>query len=172
MLTIFAPILAMAVLQGQPQQVEASSLPKVNGPMPPNYFDPAPDSYRGGLDAQMRRHARRGGTLPAVALPTDDAVVSDQIKDLAGWKAYQVIVPAGQTVHVRLRAEREAWFEVKTVNRWGNSEKGMVQNLLHKCDPEASYVNMGKETKTAFFVVDTNELNMFNESYTLHVTWK
>jgi len=172
MLTIFAPILAMAVLQGQPQQIEASSLPKVNGPMPPNYFDPAPDSYRGDLDAQMRRHARKGGTLPAVALPVDDAIVSDQVKNVAGWKAYQAIVPAGQTVHVRLRAKREAWFEVKTINRWGNTEKGMVQNLLHKCDPEANYVNMGKETKTVFFVIDTNELNMFNEPYALHVTWK
>ena len=173
MLTIFAPIVAMAILQGQPQQIEASSLPKINGPMPPSYFDPAPDSYkRDDIDAYMRRQARRGGMLPAVALPPEDVVVSDMAKDVAGWKAYQVIVQPGQTVHVRLRAKREAWFQVKTVNRWGNTEKGMMQNLLHKCDPEASYINMGKETKTVYFVVDTNELNMFNEPYSLHVTWK
>jgi hypothetical protein len=172
MLIFFAPILAMAVMQDQPQEIDASKLPKVNGPMPPDYPDPAPDAYKRDSDAYMRRQARRAGMLPAVALPAGDAVVSDKIEDIAGWKAYQLVVPADQTVKIRLKAKHEAWFIVKTVNRWGHIEKGMTQNLLHKFDPEATYINRDKETKTVYFVVDTNELNMFGEQYTLHVTWK
>jgi hypothetical protein len=172
MFTAIIPVFAMAVMQSQPQQIEASALPKINGPMPPDYPDPAPDAYKRGTDATMRRQARRTGMLPAVALPEDDIIVSDEMKDIAGWKAYQVIVPADKTVRVRLRATHEAWFIVKTVNRWGRAEKGMAQNLLHQPDPEASYTNKDKEAKTIYFVVDTNELNMYGEKYTIHVTWK
>jgi len=172
MFTIFAPILAITLMQGQPQEIDGTKLPKVNGPMPPDYFDPAPDAYKRDPDAYLRRQARRTGMLPAVALPAGDAVVSDTIQDVAGWKAYQVVVQPGQTVKIRLKAMHEAWFVVKTVNRWGKFEKGMTQNLLHKLDPEATYINRDKETKTVFFVIDTNELNMFGEQFTLHVTWK
>jgi len=172
MITIFAPILAITLMQAQPQEIDASKLPRVNGPMPPDYFDPAPDAYKRDTDAYLRRQARRTGMLPAVALPEGDAIVTDKIQDVAGWKAYQVVVPANQTVKIRLKALHEAWFIVKTVNRWGKIEKGMTQNLLHKLDPEATYINRDKETKTIFFVVDTNELNMYDEPYTLHVTWK
>ncbi|MDR0499364.1 MAG: hypothetical protein LBH03_06505 [Holophagales bacterium] len=171
MLTIIIPAFAVAVMQSQAQQIEASTLPKVNGPMPPDYFDPAPDSYRREPDAYIRRQSRKANKLPAVALPEGDIIVNDEIKDVAGWKAYQVIVPADKTVKMRLKAVHEAWFMVKTVNRWGHVEKGMTQNLLHKFDPEASYINKDRETKTVYFIVDTNELNMSGEKYTLHVTW-
>jgi hypothetical protein len=172
MLTIFAPLLAMAIMQGQPQEIKASDLPVVNGPMPPKYSDPAPDAYARTIDAQTRRQTRKAGMLPAVALPDGDLIVSDQINSVAGWKAYQAVVPAGQTVKIRLKGEHEAWFQVKTFNRQGNIEKGMLKNAVHQLDPGTTYTNPTKDTKTVYFVVDTNELNMLNEAFTLHVTRK
>jgi hypothetical protein len=172
MLAILAPALAIAIMQAQPQEIQASELPVVNGPMAPKYPDPAPDAYRGGGDAQIRRHSRRTGLVPAVAMPDGDLIVNDKMTEIAGWKAYQAVVPAGQTVKIRLKALHEAWFQVKTFNRWGKTEKGMLSNAMHQPDPGITYKNSSKEAKTVFFVVDTNELNMLGEAFALHVTRK
>jgi hypothetical protein len=172
MLAVLAPAFAIAIMQAQPQEIEASSLPVVTGPMAPKYLDPAPDAYHSSGDAQIRRQLRRAGTVPAVALPEGDLIVSDKMNEFAGWKAYQAIVPAGQTVKIRLKSQHEAWFQVKTFNRWGEIEKGMLSNAMHQLDPGITYTNPSKEAKTVFFVVDTNELNMFSEAFALHVTRK
>jgi hypothetical protein len=172
MLSILAPALAIAIMQAPPQEIEASALPTVNGPIVPKYSDPAPDAYRGGSGAQIRRQARRAGTVPAVALPDGDLVVSDKMNEIAGWKAYQAVVPAGQTVKIRLKGQHEAWFQVKTVNKWGKTEKGMLSNAIHQLDPGTTYTNSSKEARTVFFVVDTNELDMLGETFALHVTRK
>ena len=183
MFALVAPIFAIALVQGQPQEVEAKatcsccepstveaeSLPKVRGPMAPDWADPAPDAHRGGIEAQSRRSARKG-LVSTVALPDGDSVINDKMTGIAGWNAYQAVVPPGQTVKVRLRGSHEAWFIVRTVNRWGRAESGMARNQMHQMNPEISYTNLSKETKTIYFIVDTNELYTFNEAYTLHVT--
>ena len=89
---------------------------------------------------------------------------------MAGWKAYRVDVPAKGAIHVRLRGEHEAWFRVGTVNQWGVLEKGMLQNVIPTGNPEASYKNPKDETVSIFFIVDTTELNVQGETYTLEVT--
>jgi hypothetical protein len=172
MLTMIIPILAAAVMQSQPQQVDASTLPKVAGPMPPRYADPASDSYSsaGGLVAIRSR--ARGNKLSALALPEGDIIVSDKIENTAGRQAYQVIVPADNTVKVSLKAKNQDLFLVRVVNSAGNTEKGMTQNLLNKFDSEASYTNKSKKAKTIYFIVDTNELDMLDTQYTLQITWK
>jgi len=168
----FLPLLLVAALaQAVPPEYNASDLPKVNGPRPPKYPDPAPLYTGTAMDAYIRRMARRGGTIDTVALPEGDAIIKDRIEDNAGRKAYQATVSPGQTVKVRLKAVHEAWFVVKAANRHGIAEKGMVHHSLHTCDPQTTYVNSSKEAKTVFFIVDTTELDVIHEPYSLHVTF-
>jgi hypothetical protein len=96
--------------------------------------------------------------------------VKDKVMDVAGWKAYRVDVPAGGSIHMRLRGLHEAWFVLQTVNKWGALEEGMLQNRITTGNPEAQYKNPTKDTKTIYFVVDTTELNPIGEEYTLEVT--
>jgi phage antirepressor YoqD-like protein len=170
MLSILASAFAMAIMQAQPQEIEASALPVVNGPMAPKYPKYSDTMHSSG-DAQIRDLARMAGRVPAVALPDGDLIVSDRINNTAGWKAYQAVVPSGQTVKIRLKSRREAEFQVKTFNKWGRPEKGMLLNDFHQRDPGITYKNSSKETKTVYFVV-INNLNMFDETFALHVTRK
>jgi len=170
-LAILSPIFAFVGLQGQLQVIEATSLPTVNAPLPPGYLDPASWSYTSSVDA-MTRITSRKAMPPTVALPEGDCIVSDQIKNLAGWSAFQATVPSGRTVKVRLKAQHEGWFEVKTVNKWGNYEREMLQNLVPKFDPEASYTNKSSQTKIIYFIVDTTEASSFNEKFFLHFSWE
>jgi len=169
MITFLATFLALALAQGTPPEYDASSLPKVTGPRPPNYPDPAPRYTGTGMDAYIRRMSRRG-LVEAVTLPDGDVTIKDKIEAPAGWKAYQAKVPAGQTVKVRLKSDHEPWFVVRAVNRVGLYEKGMMPHSLHTCDPMTTYVNSSKETKTVFFIVDTTELNVGLVPYSLHIT--
>jgi hypothetical protein len=167
----FLPLLlAVALAQGTPPEYNASDLPKVNGPRPPKYLDPAPLYTGTAMDAHIRRMARRGGLIDAVALPEGDAIIKDKMEGIAGRKAYQATVQSGQTVKIRLRSDHEAWFVVKAANRVGLLEKGMVHHSMHTCDPQTTYVNSSKEAKTVFFIVDTTELNASHVPYSLHVT--
>jgi hypothetical protein len=165
-----APLLAIALAQGAPPEYNASDLPKVNGPRPPSYADPAPRYTGTAMDAYIRRMARRGGMIAAVALPGGDAIINDKMEGSAGRKAYQATVPAGQTVKVRLKSNHEAWFVVKAANRVGIAERGMVHHSLHTCDPQTTYVNSSKETKTVYFIVDTTEMNAERVPFSRHVT--
>ncbi|MDR2561918.1 MAG: hypothetical protein LBC63_09145 [Holophagales bacterium] len=167
----FLPLLlAFAMTQAEPPEYNASDLPKVSGPRPPKYPDPAPTYSGTPMDAYIRRMARRGGLIDAVALPEGDAIINDKMEGTAGRKAYQATVQPGQTMNVRLRGNHEAWFVVKASNRAGLLEKGMVHHSMHACDPQTKYVNPGKEARTIFFIVDTTELNVIHEPYSLHVT--
>ena len=121
---------------------------------------------------QMRESARRGPSIPAVALPAGSVAVADTVGSVAGWKAYRIEVPPGVKVHARIHAVHEAWFTVRAVNRLGALEKGMLQNLILTGNPEASYTNPKAEANTIFFVVDTTEPDVSSEPYTLAVEWK
>jgi len=163
-------ILAFALTQAAPPEYSASDLPKVSGPRPPRYPDPAPLYTGTKMEAYIRSMARRGGMIDAVALPEGDAIINDKMEGIAGRKAYQATVPPGQTVNVRLKGNHEPWFVVRAANRVGLLEKGMMHHSLHTCDPKTTYVNSSKEAKTIFFIVDTTEMNVSNEQYSLHVT--
>jgi len=170
MLAFLAPVIAIVLTQAGPPEYDASDLPKVSGPRPPRYADPAPRYTGTGMDAYIRHMARRGGMIDAVALPEGDAIVKDKMVSAAGRKAYRATVPPGQTVKVRLRSDHEAWFVVKAANRLGMVEKGMAHHSLHTCDPQTTYINSSKETKTVFFIVDTTELVVAHVPYSLHIT--
>ncbi len=153
------------------REVDASKLPNVPGPTTTRMPDPARDINFTGIDAKIRTQARRTASIqPAVALPPGSLKVKDKVADVAGWKAYRVDVPAGGSIHMRLRGPHEAWFVIRTANKWGTLEKGMLQNIIKTGNPEARYKNPTQATQTIYFVVDTTELNTVGEEYTLEVT--
>lgn len=153
------------------KEVDASKLPNITGPSTKRMSDPARGLGFTGLDARIRTQARRAGTIqPAVALPPGSLMVKDKVADVSGWKAYRVEVPAGGSIHMRLKGLHQGWFLVRTVNKWGMLEEGMLQNEIKTGNPEARYTNPTREAKTVFFVVDTTELNTQGEEYTLEVT--
>jgi len=152
-----------------PQVLEAKDLPKINGPIAPKVHDLA-----GGMGAEIQMTLRRSArttSLAAVQLPAGALEVRDTMYAIPGWKAYRVEVPAHGKVKVRLRGPHEAWFRVLTVNKWGEMEAGMLQNKIPTGNPEASYINPKAEANSVYFVVDSTDLAVEGEGYTLFVTY-
>ncbi|HET8901060.1 MAG TPA: hypothetical protein VFM84_03890 [Holophagaceae bacterium] len=167
----------MAAQGAAPKEVAGKDLAAVPGPFVdrycgvPGYHDPTAGPGNSPIQMQIRESARRGPSIPAVALPEGPVAVADTIGSPAGWKAYRVDVPPGAKVHARVHGPHQGWFLVRTVNRMGTLEKGMLQNLMLTGNPEASYTNPKTETNTIFFVVDTTEPDVNGEPYTLAVDW-
>lgn len=72
----------------------------------------------------------------------------------AGWKAYGFLVPAGEKLHVRLTHSHEGWFRLMMVGKWGQVEKGMLQNLIPTGNAEASYINYSDQPRSVYVIVD------------------
>ncbi len=154
-----------------PAKVLGKDLPSVPGPVAtrenlPDLVGPIGNS---GMELGIRRSARRGGFVPALAVPAGDTEIAHMVNSQAGWQAYRVEVAPGEKVHARLRGDHEAWFVVRCVNRMGLIERGMLQNRIHTGNPEASYINPKQEAVTVFFVVDTSETSALGEAYTLTI---
>lgn len=168
-------VLAVSLLPAQAPQVAGKDLKTVPGPFvdrycrAPGYHDPAAGPGNDNLQMQIRESARNSPAIPAVALPEGPVSVSDRVGSVAGWKAYRLEVAPGIKVHARIHSAHDAWFKVRTVNRLGNLEEGMLQNLIGTGNPEASYTNPKKEANTIFFVVDTTDPDAVSETYTLTV---
>jgi hypothetical protein len=155
---------------GELPEIEAKILTTVPGPWVSNYHDPSRGFGNDRIESRIRAGARRTLSIPALALPQGSARVLDKVQDIAGWKAYRIDVPPGGTVKARLHGVHEGWFVVRTVNKWGSIEEGMLRNLIPTGNPEASYTNPKTETNTIFFVVDTTEQSIQGEAYRLDVT--
>ena len=174
---LVAPLLTGQTATPELRKMLGKDLQSVPGPFvdrycqSPGYQDPAADPSNSPIQMQIRDGARRGPSIPAVALPEGPLTVSDTIGSIAGWKAYRVEVPPGAKVHVRLHSNHEAWFLVRTVNKMGSLEEGMLRNLIPTGNPEATYTNPKKEPNTIFFVVDTTEMDVGSEPFTLRVDW-
>ena len=52
----------------------------------------------------------------------------------------------------------------------GQEEAGLLQNRIPTGEPQATYRNPGVETRTVYFIVDTLDIDMVGEPYTLEVT--
>jgi hypothetical protein len=166
---ILAPLLLSLAVDGPPV-FEGGKLPVVPGPQTPQVPDLAAGPGASRFDLELRARARRSGSLRAVAVPVLPCVVEDQVEMTSGWKAYRVEAPAGAKVKARLRAAHEAWFRVRTVNRWGALEEGMLQNRIPTGNPEASYHNPKQQVSTFYFVVDTAEIGADAEPFRLELT--
>jgi hypothetical protein len=155
-----------------PLPVDGKDLKVVPGPIAgtEHLRDLAPRMGDNGMDLQMRRGARRTGTVPAVAVPPGDVAITHQVTFPAGWQAYQVEAAPGEKIKARLRGDHAGWFVVRCVTHMGQLEKGMLQNLIHTGNPEASYINPRATVSTVYFVVDTTEMITGNEPYTVTFT--
>ena len=148
--------------------VKAEDLPKApRGPMVPHRPDAGAEA---SITGQARRGARSGPSIPALQLPAGSVRVTDKIPNISGWRAYAIEVPPGGKVKVHVVEGRKAWFRVLAVNAWGLDEPGLLQNRIYSGEPQATYQNRSAERRTIYFIVDTLDVNMTGEPYTLEVT--
>jgi len=165
-------VTGLALAQTPAIEVLGKVLPVVPGPTPSERLrDMAGGPGNSGIELRIRRSARRTGFLPAVEVPKGEAIaITHEVSGPAGWQAYRVETAPGEKVHARLRSDHEAWYVVKCVNRNGQLEKGMLQNLIRTGNPEATYQNPGKQATTVYFVVDTTEILAGREPYVVTFT--
>ena len=171
---MFPALLTLALFAQAPEApvLEGAKLQRVPGPSAPLYPDPAADlGSRPDIQFKMRREGRRA-IVQAVAVPALPAIVEDKVGEISGWKAYRVEAPPGATVKARLRGTHEAWFRVHTFNRWGQLDKGMLQNRIPTGNPEASFINPKAEKTSFYFLVDTTEMGAETETFRLEITLK
>ena len=175
MRSLWLGVLMTTLAYGQvpePRLVEGKTLATIPGPLAnrERLPDLAPRFGSPDMDLQIRAMARRGGRVPAVQVPEGTVAISHKVTPQAGWQAYRVEVAPGEKIHARLRGDHEAWFVVRCVNGMGQLEQGMLQNLIKRGNPEATYTNPRKGTSVVYFVVDTSEVLGAYENYTLTFT--
>ena len=162
------PLLTLQAPQAPLPELAAKDLaPAPRGPMTPQ----APDA--GGERSPMgeaRRGARMGPSIHALQLPIGSVRVKDKVPDISGWRAYAIEVPGGGTVKAHVVEGRKGWFRVLGVNAWGREEAGLLQNRIPTGEPQATYKNPTQEIRTIYFIVDTLDIDMVGEAYTLEVT--
>jgi hypothetical protein len=108
---------------------------------------------RRDLMAVIQAMARRG--FIAVHPMGEDVNEFTGVSDFpAGWISYGFRVPPGEKLHVRLNHPNEGWFRLAMTGKWGNIEKGMLQNLIPTGNPEVSYTNFTKESRSVYVIVD------------------
>lgn len=123
-------------------------------PMPRCMERPTPNYWRHrDIMAEIQAMARRG--FIAVHPIGEDIKEFAGFSDYpAGWIAYGFRVPAGESIHVRLRHSNEGWFRLAMMNKWGSLEQGMLQNLIPTGNPEVKYTNPTKEARSVYVLVD------------------
>ncbi|HEX7552972.1 MAG TPA: hypothetical protein VF378_05425 [Geothrix sp.] len=170
-LFLVVPVLALQAPQAHQTpfpEVEAKDLPAApRGPMPPMGADQGAES---GAMGQLRRSARHGPSIPALQLPAGSLRVKDKIPDISGWRAYAIEVPGGGTVKVHVVEGRKGWLRVLGLNAWGREEEGLLQNRIPTGEPQATYKNPTKETRTMYFIVDSLDANMVGDAFTVEIT--
>jgi hypothetical protein len=166
-LPVFA-LQAPQAAQAPIPEVEAKALPAApRGPMPPRVADQGAEAGTMGL---ARRSARQAPSIHALQLPAGSLRVTDKVPDISGWRAYAIEVPGGGNVKVHVVEGRKAWFRVLGVNAWGREEAGLLQNRIHTGEPQATYQNPTKETRTIYFIVDSLDENMVGDPFTVEIT--
>ena len=108
--------------------------------------------HRDILD-EIRFWSRQG--FVACNRVVDDA---NEIIDYAdfpqGWKGYAFVVPAKGTLHVTLNHTNRGWFRLIMMNKWGDLQKGMLQNVIYTGNPEVTFKNPKDEAEAVYVVAD------------------
>jgi hypothetical protein len=96
----------------------------------------------------------RRGYVAAEPVADGTTLLKNFSKGVSGWQAYYLTVPAGESVHLRLRHPNEGWFRLLMMDKWGQAGRGMLQNRIPKGHPEVSFRNLSKEPQTVYVLVD------------------
>ncbi len=125
----------------------------------PHYWQPCPffpnAVYWGHRDimAEIQFMSREG--FVACTRVADDALeVSDYADFPQGWKGYAFVVPAKGTLHVSLNHVNRGWFRLVMMNKWGDLQQGMLQNLIPTGNPEVTFKNPKDEAQAVYVVAD------------------
>jgi|GEM_PF-2653723 hypothetical protein len=103
-------------------------------------------------------------------LPAGNIRVKDRFSDISRPRDYAVEVPVGGTVKAQVVEGRMAYFRVRCVTALGVGHgPGLNQNRTHTGDPQATYWNSEKESRTVYFMVIPLDKSMAGEAYTLEV---
>jgi len=88
----------------------------------------------------------------------------------AGWIAYGFVVAPKGKLHVRLHHSNEGWFRLAMMNKWGQLEEGMLQNLIPTGNPEVTFNNPTDQVKAVYVLVDDPGLMSTKENpFTLKI---
>ncbi len=96
----------------------------------------------------------REGFVTCTRVADDAQEVSDFSDFPQGWKGYAFVVPAKGTLHVSLNHMNRGWFRLAMMNKWGNLQEGMLQNLIPTGNPEVTFKNVKDEAQAVYVVVD------------------
>lgn len=96
----------------------------------------------------------RSGFIAMRPILEDVNELTDFSQYPAGWRGYGFAVPPGEKIHIRLHHPNEGWFSLRMMNKWGELEPGMLQNLIPTGNPEVSYKNLTKKARAVYMLVD------------------
>jgi hypothetical protein len=96
----------------------------------------------------------RSGFIPVTAIPADATEVTDYSFTPAGWMAYGIVVPPGETLDIKLEHPNRGWFRLIMCNKWGYAVPGGLSSLLPQHDPHLTYTNPGHTATAIYLIVD------------------
>lgn len=150
----------------RPQPTESRPVERAPYPRPsePHLLRPRPlprwvimptvnDWQRRDIMAEIQWMARRG-SIAVHPVAEDAKVFQGESVFPAGWTAYGFAVPPGESLKVSLDHPNRGWFRLLMVNKWGDLEEGMLQNLTNTFEPVVTYTNPRKEPRAVYVIVD------------------
>lgn len=162
-----------STLDSQPRPHPEARPKRVVAPQPLDRCREHPHrNYWTGRDlfAVIQALSRRGA-IPVVATDPEATEIVDYTWWPAGWRAYAFLVAPSGELHVRLHHPKEGWFRLAMMNKWGQMEQGMLQNLIPTGNPEVSYRNPKREWRWVYVLVDDPAWWSSKSSpYTLKIT--
>ncbi len=115
-----------------------------------------PNTYFWGhrdLMAEIQFMSRQG-FVPCTRVADDALEVTDYSNFPQGWKGYAFVVPAKGTLHVSLNHVNRGWFRLVMMNKWGDLQAGMLQNVIYTGKPEVTFKNPKDEAQAVYVVAD------------------
>lgn len=140
-------------------------------PMPRCTVHPTPEYWKTrDLGAEIQQMARRGN-IQVHPVKGDLKTFDGWSQYPAGWIAYGFTVPPGDTLKVSLEHPNRGWFRLQTMNKWGQLEQGMLQNVLHTFEPVVTYTNPTKEARAVYVLVDDpGQMSSSGNPFTINIT--
>lgn len=96
----------------------------------------------------------RTGFVATTRVADDATEVTDYSDFPQGWKGYAFVVPAKGTLHVSLNHVNRGWFRLVMMNKWGDLQAGMLQNVIYTGKPEVTFKNPKDEAQAVYVVAD------------------